>query len=62
MPISEKILNELNNLDISDSKKQLMRDILDREDSGTFQYTAAYENLIKEYLTHKSIKKGGKNK
>lgn len=54
MPISEKIVEEINRLDATDAEKQLMLDILDIEDMGTYHYINLYEGKISEY-----IKKGG---
>lgn len=60
MPISEKIINELSKLPITEAEKQLMKDILDHEDMGTAHYKAPYEQLIKDYLSNAPSKKGGK--
>ena len=62
MPISEKILNELSNLPVSEYERKLMKDILFFEDLGTAHYTAPYEQLIKEYLAVTTSKKAGKEK
>jgi len=62
MPISEKIINELSKLSISEEEKKLMEDILFHEDLGTAHYSAPYEQLIKNYLATNPLKKGGMNK
>ena len=62
MPISEKILNELKKLPISNEEKELMENILWHEDIGTSHYSSPYENLIKSYLVKNPPKKGGKKK
>ena len=62
MPISEKIINELSKLPISDAEKKLMADILNHEDIGTAHYTSPYEQLIKNHLANNPPKKGGKKK
>lgn len=62
MPISEKILNELSNLHVSENEKNLMKGILSYEDLGTAHYTAPYEQLIKDYLAENPQKKEGKKK
>lgn len=62
MPISEKILNELSKLSVSEAEKKLMEDILFHEDIGTAHYSAPYEHLIKSYLADNPQKKGGKKK
>lgn len=62
MPISEKIINELSKLPVSEAEKKLMTDILSHEDIGTAHYSAPYEQLIKNYLSDNPPKKGGKKK
>lgn len=62
MPISEKIMNELSKLPMSEAEKKLMTDILFHEDIGTAHYSAPYEQLIKNYLANNPPKEGGKKK
>jgi len=62
MPISDKIIAELQQMNISEAEKKLMRDILDHEDIGTAHYSAPYERLIKDYLKANPPVKGGKKK
>ena len=62
MPISEKILEELSNLTVSEDQKELMKDILFSEDYGVAHYKAPYEKLIKDYLAKNSDGKEGKKK
>ena len=50
MSISKKILDEIERCDATEAQKQLILQILDVEDKGTYQYAADYERLIKEYL------------
>lgn len=50
MPISEKIVEEINRLDATEAEKQLMLEILEVEDLGIYQYTNAYEQKIREYV------------
>ncbi len=50
MPISEKILNQVNECDAKEEEKELMRQILQIEDKGSFRYQSDYEAIIKKYL------------
>lgn len=54
MPISEKIIEEINRLEATEAEKKLMLDILDIEDLGSYHYINLYEWKIGEF-----IKKGG---
>lgn len=54
MPISEKIIEEINRLEATEAEKKLMLDILNIEDLGTYHYINLYEWKIGEF-----IKKGG---
>ena len=47
MPISEKIIREI---DETDKLKELMKDILLLEDNGAKRWTKQYEARIKGYL------------
>ncbi len=50
MPISQKILNEIDNLKIEEKMKNLMKSILQLEDDGVKRWNIQYESKIKEYL------------
>lgn len=50
MPISEKILNRINDSEVSKEEKKLMLEILQVEDKGSFRYQAEYEALIKKFI------------
>lgn len=50
MPISEKIIEEINRLNATEAEKQLMLEILEVEDLGIYQYTNVYEQKIREYV------------
>ncbi len=48
--ISDKIKKQINDLDVSESLKELMLKILEIEDKGTYKYKEAYDKLINEYI------------
>lgn len=50
MPISEKIIREIDETDADDKLKELMKDILLLEDNGAKRWTKQYEARIKGYL------------
>ena len=50
MPISEKILEQVETTAATDSQKALMLEILQIEDKGVFRYEAAYEKVIREFI------------
>lgn len=50
MPISQKILNEIDNLKTEEKMKNLMKSILQLEDDGVKRWYVQYESRIKEYL------------
>ncbi len=50
MPISDKIIREIESLKVKPEVKRLLVDALEIEDEGVFQYKAKYEHLIKTYL------------
>lgn len=50
MPISQKILNEIDNLKTEEKMKNLMKSILQLEDDGVKRWNVQYESKIKEYL------------
>lgn len=50
MPISEKIIQQINLCKATKPEKELMLKVLEVEDKGSFRYQADYEALIKEYL------------
>ena len=50
MPISRKIIEQINSLtEVDDSFKELMISILEIEDKGTHRFKEPYEKLIKDY-------------
>ena len=53
MPISEKILRTIQQLDDSDELKHLMISILIEEDKGNHRFKEKYEQLVNEYLKAK---------
>lgn len=54
MPISEKIIKEIQSIDASEREKSLMLQILRIEDKGVYQYTIPYEKLINAFLSSRS--------
>mgnify|MGYP000015299339 FL=1 len=57
MPISEKIMTQVNISDADQDEKELMLKILHIEDRGSFRYQSEYESLIKKYIDkHKEAK------
>ncbi len=50
MPISEKIISEIDAIDADEKLKELMKDILSLEDDGARRWTKQYESKINEYL------------
>jgi hypothetical protein len=50
MPISEKIKNQIQQLDATEDFKELMLSILTEEDKGNFRFKDTYEKLINEYI------------
>ena len=50
MPISEKIMTQVNISDADQDEKELMLKILHIEDRGSFRYQSEYESLIKKYI------------
>lgn len=57
MPISEKIIAQINSVDVDVEFKELMLAILTEEDKGNFRFKDTYEKLVNDYL-----EKGGKIK
>lgn len=49
MPISEKILKEINALQISRDEKELLIDILTLEEKGISQFRKEYEKQVKAF-------------
>ncbi len=50
MPISEKIIKQVNGANATAKEKELMLEILKVEDKGVFRYSADYEKIIKDYI------------
>lgn len=56
MPISEKIIAQINNIDADEEFKELMLAILAEEDKGNFRFKDTYEKLVNDYLEKKEAK------
>ena len=50
MPISKKILEEVDNLDIKKAEKDLLVEILNFEDEGLRNYSKKYEEVIGTFI------------
>lgn len=60
--ISEKIKNQIKELNLPDDLKKLLIRILEEEDKGTYKYKELYDKLVTEYLTSKGGGSDDKNK
>lgn len=60
MPISKKIVEQINNSSASAREKKMMLELLEIEDRGVYRYEAAYEKVIKDFLADTEKKGGGK--
>ena len=56
MPISEKIIAQINSIDVDEEVKQLMLYILAEEDKGNFRFKDTFEKLINDYIEKKEAK------
>ena len=52
MPISEKIISEIQQLEVEKDFKEMMNKILEEEDNGLSQraYKAEYKTIVDEYI------------
>lgn len=50
MPISKKILTEIDKLKIDNGEKDLLKKILIKEESGLKHYKKEYDKIISDYL------------
>ena len=50
MPISEKIISEIEKLDATPQEKKLLKTILELEDGGLRNYTGPYEKEINSFI------------
>ncbi len=50
MPISEKIVSEIEKLDATPQEKKLLKTILELEDGGLRNYTGPYEKEINSFI------------
>ncbi len=49
MPISEKILKEIDHTNVDENMKVLMKELLQLEDDGAKRWSKQYEEKIEEY-------------
>lgn len=50
MPISKKIIDKVDALEITAAERALMMEILEIEDKGSFRFEAVYEKAVKDYI------------
>ena len=50
MPISKKIILEIEKLDAAEKEKELLQRILELEDGGLRNYTSPYEKEINSFI------------
>ena len=50
MSISEKIIDKIKSSETKQSEQELMIQILQIEDKGTYRYQTEYESIIKKYI------------
>ena len=50
MAINESILQKIDELDITEKEKQLLKDLLKYQEHAGYQYTNQYTDIIKLYL------------
>ena len=53
MPISEKIIDEINKLNVENDMKKLMEEILQLEDDGVKRWNKEYQAKITDYIKWK---------
>ena len=53
MPISKKILDQIEKLEADQKTKELLLAILNEEDKGNYKFKDTYEKLITSYLDTK---------
>lgn len=53
MPISKKILDQIEKLEADQKTKELLLAILNEEDKGNYKFKDTYEKLITSYLETK---------
>lgn len=57
MPISKKIIEQIDALTCDDALKKVMMTILNDEDYGSYQFKSKYEKYVDKYLF--AVKKDG---
>ena len=51
MPISKKIIDKVDALEITEAERALMMEILKIEDKGSFRFETVYEKAVKDYIS-----------
>ena len=59
--ISEKIKNQIKELNLSEDLKKLLIRILEEEDKGTYKYKELYDKFVSEYINYKGGDSDDKN-
>lgn len=59
--ISEKIKNQIKELNLSEDLKKLLIRILEEEDKGTYKYKELYDKFVSEYINSKGGDSDDKN-
>lgn len=59
--ISEKIKNQVKELNLSEDLKKLLIRILEEEDKGTYKYKELYDKFVSEYINSKGGDSDDKN-
>ena len=60
MPISQKIKDQIKKTKATKREKELMLELLEIEDQGTYRYEAEYEKKIRNFIQSSEQSKGGK--
>jgi len=55
MPISKKILDEVNNLEENNEFKKLLIDLLEKEDKGNHQNKKGFDKIINSFIEENNL-------
>jgi len=59
MPISQKIIDQVNRAKATPAEKKMMIELLSIEDRGVFRFEAAYDKVIRDFIAEKESKEAG---